>query len=77
MDRSTARSLDIDLKSYRNLKLILLHPSVLSDCNLVQFLAIAIREASFMLAHVAFNLFNPVQCSDIELILASVILPQP
>jgi hypothetical protein len=37
----------------------------------VQFLAMAIREASDMLVKETVNSFNPVQFSEIEMILAS------
>jgi len=42
----------------------------------VQFLAMAIREASDMLVYEIFNFFNPVQFSEIEMILSSVIWRQ-
>jgi hypothetical protein len=71
MDR-TARSWDTELKSYRSSSLLNpLHPRVLRYCNPLQFLAIAIREASVMLAHVAFNIFNPVKFSEMAMMLAS------
>jgi hypothetical protein len=37
----------------------------------------ATREASVMLVDETSNIFNPVQFLDIDMILASVILPQP
>jgi hypothetical protein len=37
----------------------------------VQFIAIAIREASVMMAHEAYNSFNLVQFSEMGMILAS------
>jgi hypothetical protein len=39
----------------------------------VQFLAIAIREASVMEVYETSKLFNPVQFSEMEIMLASVI----
>jgi len=43
----------------------------------VQFLAIAIREASVMSVPETINLVNPVQFSEMEMMLASVIGRQP
>ena len=72
MDRRTARSLD-KLKSFHSSILSPLHSSVLSNCNPVQFIATAIREASVMLVAETINSFNPVQFSVMEMILVSVI----
>ena len=70
----TACSSDTDLNSVRSSSLLsFLHPSVLRCCNPVQFLAMAIREASVMLVQLPLNLFNPVQFSEMEMIQASVI----
>ena len=75
MDRRTARSLDTDLKSSRrSLSLLSLsHPKVHIDCNPLQFLAIAIREASVMFMYGTINLSNPAQYLVMEMILVSVI----
>jgi hypothetical protein len=77
MDRRTARSSNTDLNSERSsLQLSPLQLPVKSNCNIVQFLAMAIREASVMAVYEIFNLFNPVRFSEIEMILASVIFGQ-
>ena len=61
MDRRTARSLNTDMKWLRSSSLLSpSHRQVLRNCNPVQFLAIAIREASDMLVDETFNIFNPV-----------------
>ena len=62
MDRRAVRSLDTELKSRCRIYLLSpLHPPVLSNCNPVQFLAMAIREASVMAVSETFNLHSPVQ----------------
>ena len=74
MDRRAVRSLDTELKSRCRIYLLSpLHPPVLSNCNPVQFLAIAIREASVISVSETTNSFNIVQFSEMEIILASVI----
>jgi hypothetical protein len=74
MDRRTARSLDTDLNSSCSLsKLSPSHPKVLRYCSSVQFLARDIREASVMLVSETINSCNPVQLSEMEMILSSVI----
>ena len=75
MDRRAARSSDADLKERHSKSLLSpLHTLVSSACNSVQFLAIAIREASVTLVNETSNLFNPVQFSEMGMILASVII---
>jgi len=74
MDRRTARSSNRDLNSWRSSSV--LSPShlwVRSNCNLEQFLAMAIGEASVMEVKETSNLFNPVQFSEMGMILVSVI----
>ena len=74
MDRRTARSSDTDLKERHSKSLLSpLHTLVSSDCNSVQFLAIAIREASVMAVSDKSNLFNPIQFSEMDMMLTSVI----
>jgi len=74
MDRRTARSLDKESKKSHSTSLLRLsQSSVLRNCNPVQFLAMAIREASDMLVYETSNLFNPVQFSEMEMMPASEI----
>ena len=78
MDRRTARSLDTESNSSRSSSLLSpSHSKVRSDCNPVEFSAMAIREASVMSVLEASSLFNPVQNIDIDMMLASAILLQP
>ncbi len=77
IDIRAARSSDTDLKWLRSLGVLsLLHRKVWSDCNAVQYLAMAIREASVMLVYGIFNPFSPVHWVDIDMMLASDILLQ-
>jgi len=62
MDKRTARSSKTESKSSSSSSLLSpSHPSVLRYCNPVQFLAMAIRDASVIFMHEKIHLCKPVQ----------------